>query len=166
MAELLEGVLGPPRDWHRADWSACEGLSDTDLSAAKDEDRARMVELARRRLFEGGIDAGRSTSELAWVASALDPSVTTTTCFARRMATHKRGPAAGAARPARALLADARHRCTCPRARPTPPTARERGDDPCLWRSPRSPRTGAASCSSPTTTWPSHGRWSRDATSG
>ena len=89
MSELFVERLGHDTATGGTDWSGAGLITDHELRDACDTARATLVEVARQRLRSGALDAGRSPSELAWTDQALDPS-TTTICFARRMATHKR----------------------------------------------------------------------------
>ncbi len=79
-------------DWQLAGpdaWQAVMGVDDDQLWQAHSASKVRMVEHVRERLRDHGLAQGRSSSELEWVDSALDPTALTI-CFARRMATYKR----------------------------------------------------------------------------
>lgn len=89
MMELLAAELGPVETWNGASWSAVSRIGDSQLRKAADAARSRLVDSVRTRLLAQGLAAGRSSSELTWTRSTLDPSVPTVG-FARRMATHKR----------------------------------------------------------------------------
>ena len=70
-------------------WEAIRRVDDDELWQAHTASKVRMVEHVRERLRDHGLAQGRSTSELEWVDTALDPHALTI-CFARRMATYKR----------------------------------------------------------------------------
>ena len=90
MDGLLSSTVG--EDWQWADddaWAAVTRVDPDELWQAHMASKVRMVDHVRDRLRHHGLAQGRSSSELEWVDTALDPT-TLTICFARRMATYKR----------------------------------------------------------------------------
>ena len=90
MDEVLTASVG--EDWQSADAAAWDRIGTVDnvaLWGAHQAAKLRLVEHVRERLRSYGAAQGRSSSELEWVDTALDPEVLTV-CFARRMATYKR----------------------------------------------------------------------------
>jgi starch phosphorylase len=79
-------------DWQWAGDDAWQNIGEVDddvLWTAHSASKVRMVDHVRQRLRDHGLAQGRSSSELEWVDTALDPTALTI-CFARRMATYKR----------------------------------------------------------------------------
>ncbi|HEY3144076.1 MAG TPA: alpha-glucan family phosphorylase [Acidimicrobiales bacterium] len=79
-------------EWHEADaeqWARVEEAPDDEIWRAREQGRERLVGFVRRRLREGAIARGASSSSVAWADEALDPRALTIG-FARRFATYKR----------------------------------------------------------------------------
>ncbi|MEX0768303.1 MAG: alpha-glucan family phosphorylase [Microthrixaceae bacterium] len=88
--ELFSQSVGEDWQWAGEEaWQSVLGLSDQALQDARNASKRRLVDHVRERLRRHGLAQGRSSSELEWVDSALDPAALTI-CFARRMATYKR----------------------------------------------------------------------------
>jgi starch phosphorylase len=90
IADVLTRYVRP--EWHEADaeqWARIEEAPDDELWRAREQGREHLVAFVRRRLREGAISRGASSSSVAWADEALDPRALTIG-FARRFATYKR----------------------------------------------------------------------------
>ncbi|MGH9211627.1 MAG: alpha-glucan family phosphorylase [Acidimicrobiales bacterium] len=79
-------------EWHEADdeqWARVAEAPDDEIWRAREQGRERLVAFVRRRLREGAVARGASSSSVAWADEALDPRALTVG-FARRFATYKR----------------------------------------------------------------------------
>ncbi|MBS1705324.1 MAG: alpha-glucan family phosphorylase [Armatimonadetes bacterium] len=73
----------------RGEWNGVESVSDDDLWAAHQAQKARLIEFARKRLYDQHARLGAGPEELRMWLNVLDPE-TLTIGFARRFATYKR----------------------------------------------------------------------------
>jgi len=90
MDTLFSSSVGDDWQWAGDDaWQAITGVDDDVIWNAHRASKVRLVDHVRERLCDHGLAQGRSSSELHWVDTALDPDALTI-CFARRMATYKR----------------------------------------------------------------------------
>ena len=92
IGRLLDRQLGP--DWARdaadpATWAGVDDISDDDLWAARNEQRAALVEYVRDRSTLDRLQRGEARDYVEAAARAFDPNVLTIG-FARRIATYKR----------------------------------------------------------------------------
>jgi len=92
MWRLLDRHLG--ENWERraaepATWAALEAVSDTELWAVRNQQRAELVDFVRDRSMADRLARGEARDYVQAAARAFDPSVLTIG-FARRVATYKR----------------------------------------------------------------------------
>lgn len=93
MADLFSRYMGPswlnnPGDQEL--WQRINEVPDTELWRTHERRRERLVDFARKRLYQQYKARGATASELAVCLEVLDPEVLTIG-FARRFATYKRG---------------------------------------------------------------------------
>ncbi len=92
MARLFDGHLGPQWVQGAADprtWEAIDAIPDEELWAARNEQRAVLVDFVRDRSTADRLQRGESRDYVESAARAFDPDVLTIG-FARRIATYKR----------------------------------------------------------------------------
>jgi glycogen phosphorylase len=90
MADVFDRHVLPA--WHEAGperWARIDDAGDDELWRARQHCRERLVAFARERLRTAALARGASELDVAWTATALDPSVLTIG-FARRFAPYKR----------------------------------------------------------------------------
>jgi starch phosphorylase len=90
MGDLFERAVLP--EWHEAGperWARVRDVGDDEVWRVREQERDRLVQLARGHLRESLHRRGVSASETAWCDEVLDPRALTIG-FARRFATYKR----------------------------------------------------------------------------
>ena len=93
LSDLYDRYLGPrwvERPDDQSIWERIDEVPDTELWRSHERCRERLVEFARRRLYDQYKARGGSSNELRVCGEVLDPEALTIG-FARRFATYKRG---------------------------------------------------------------------------
>jgi glycogen phosphorylase len=87
--DLARRTVGPELVDEGRGWESIEHVGDHEIWGVRSLLRARLVEVARRRLRASWLQRGASPAELGWVEDVLDPGVLTIG-FARRVPSYKR----------------------------------------------------------------------------
>ncbi len=87
--DLARRAAGPELVEEAHGWEAIEGIGDVEIWQTRRILRARLVDVARRRLRASWVQRGASEAELGWIEGVLDPDVLTIG-FARRVPSYKR----------------------------------------------------------------------------
>ena len=89
MDDLYKRALGDVDISALSDWSELAGLTDHELTGARDHLRADLVTMARQHVRRAWLRRGADEAELAWTQQILDPHALTIG-FARRVSTYNR----------------------------------------------------------------------------
>jgi starch phosphorylase len=87
--DLARRTIGPELVDEGRGWESIEHVGDHEIWGVRNVLRARLVQVARRRLRAAWLQRGASLAELGWVDDVLDPDVLTIG-FARRVPSYKR----------------------------------------------------------------------------